>query len=541
MTDFTTAIKQALDTVPSKFRGPGGAIAVLKDGELIDARAWGYADIETHKPLTTETLIPICSITKQMLCGLITDLKSNPTPAMKARNLDINEQFEGALSAALPPGLVDNNGLKIEHLTNQKSGLRDYWALTVLWGAEPEGKFSMEKHIPSTLSKMTSLHFPTGNEFSYCNTNFIVLEKVIEAVTGEAFADLIKDRIFKPASMNTAFIGADTSLHSNSCVGYEGTEATGFTPAVNRIEWAGDAGAVASLNDMIAYEKHIDRSWISNEGWYAVNGQQPVFDDGTPARYGQGLSHLDIEGVSMVRHGGALRGYRLQRTYAPQHRISVVALFNHEAAWGNAADYILFKALGIVPAETTGAVRPGDEWLGNFLDEEARLFFSVARGTAEGTLSITYAGSVESVKVVDSTTAKSRDMTITLDGDRMIITRIGDNRTLHGHRLPTPMKDSLPNTEGIIGTFHCAQLDSKFTIAGDGGMLYGFFEGFLGKGPMHLMRFVGGDVWALSCPRSMDAPAPGEWSIVFKRGNDGAVEGVTVGCWLARKNEYVRS
>jgi D-aminopeptidase len=36
----------------------------------------------------------------------------------------------------------------------------------------------------------------------------------------------------------------------------------------------------------------------------------------------------------------------------------------------------------------------------------------------------------------------------------------------------------------------------------------------------------------------MDAPAPGDWTLAFKRDEAGNVTGMTVGCWLARKIEY---
>ncbi|SSC65155.1 hypothetical protein [Ciceribacter selenitireducens] len=42
------------------------------------------------------------------------------------------------------------------------------------------------------------------------------------------------------------------------------------------------------------------------------------------------------------------------------------------------------------------------------------------------------------------------------------------------------------------------------------------------------------DIRALPCRRSMDAPAPGEWTIQISRHGDGTISGLTIGCWLAR-------
>lgn len=51
--------------VPAKFRVPGAAVAVLKDGEVIAKHVWGYANLETRALVTPNTIFPICSISKQ--------------------------------------------------------------------------------------------------------------------------------------------------------------------------------------------------------------------------------------------------------------------------------------------------------------------------------------------------------------------------------------------------------------------------------------------------------------------------------------------
>ena len=70
--------------------------------------------------------------------------------------------------------------------------------------------------------------------------------------------------------------------------------------------------------------------------------------------------------------------------------------------------------------------------------------------------------------------------------------------------------------------------------------MFGTFEGFLGHSPAQFMRYLGGDVWALANPRGMDAKPPGDWTLVFHRDEKGDVTGVTIGCWLARKIEFVK-
>lgn len=52
-----------LDAVGRRIRGPASAIAVLRNGELVAERVWGFADLDGRVPMIADTQIPICSIT----------------------------------------------------------------------------------------------------------------------------------------------------------------------------------------------------------------------------------------------------------------------------------------------------------------------------------------------------------------------------------------------------------------------------------------------------------------------------------------------
>ena len=87
------------------------------------------------------------------------------------------------------------------------------------------------------------------------------------------------------------------------------------------------------------------------------------FSDGSPASYGFGLVHEKVAGLAATGHGGALRGFRLQRLHIPARRLSVVVLFNHEGDAHAAAVKFAKAALGEVAAEPKSeAVETG--WAG---------------------------------------------------------------------------------------------------------------------------------------------------------------------------------
>ena len=146
------------------------------------------------------------------------------------------------------------------------------------------------------------------------------------------------------------------------------------------------------------------------------------------------------------------------------------------------------------------------------------------------------------LKLTSETTAESPGTKLRLEGDILYVERSDDNRTIRAHRIQPPANAAatLAAAAPVVGTYRCEEAGSTFTVSGEDGVLYGAFDGFLGKGSVWVMRHLGGSVWALGNPRSLDSTPPGDWTIVFEEGEDVKIDRCTVGCWLARRVEYVK-
>jgi CubicO group peptidase (beta-lactamase class C family) len=529
-------VEEVLDKVALRYRGPGGAIAVVKDGELIGQRVWGFADLDQRIPFTAETQMPICSITKQFVCALLIDLERNPPPALAIKG-DVREQLSGHLKELLSPELTSDSELTIDRLCDMQSGLRDYWAMTTLLGSKPDNEFLMARDCGPLLARTKSFQFQPGTEYSYCNLNFHLLARVIERATGESLDKLLEERVLRPAGMSTAFLCPNTAHHPPPCVGYEGDEQHGFYAAINRMEWSGDAGLVVSLTDMIAYERYLDRCYADPQSWYHTAITTPKFKDGNNARYRYGLSHTEIDGVDTMGHGGALRGYRLHRRHAPRERLSVVVMSNSDSGALSPNLEIFQELLQRTKAQAI-PMQPAEGWYGAFLDQDTQLSVVVTKGPRDGEVAISYDGGPEPIKLSTPSQGRSDSMLATIDGDSLSIHRVGDNRILSARRIVP--NESIAKSTFFQGVYHCAEIDSVFHCTGQAGMLYGAFDGYLGRGNAAPMKYLGEDVWALTCPRGLDAPAPGDWTLVFHRDENDSIHGLTVGCWLARRVDFVR-
>ena len=512
-----SSLNRALEALPEKFRGPGGVAGVVADGKVLARQAWGHADMASGQAMTTATRLPICSISKQFTCGVLLGLIGDPA-RLDARIGDFLPRLEGRR-----PTTAD--------LCNMQSGLRDYWALTVTQGAHPDGVFGREDARP-LLARMRTTHFEPGSRYSYSNGNFRILSDLLEDHAGRSLGELYAERLFGPAGMETALLTADTSKPVDGVVGYEGNSEVGFFPATNRIYWTGDAGISASLEDMLAWERYIDATRDDAEGLYRRLSTPQTFNDGATARYGYGLSHETMDGIALTGHGGALRGFRLQRMHTASERLSVVVLLNHEGDAHEAARQLMRAALG--HGELPVPAGPADPaWNGHYLDKANGLLLGVKSDGAA--LDAHYATSSERLHVdANGAMATSPTMALARDGDTIRLTRPGENLDASAVRVTG---NAAP---GLEGRYFSRELEASLEIDKAGIALFGRFEGLLGQGPMHAIYPVGCDVFVLSCQRSMDAPAPGDWTIQVQRGEDGRIRGLVLGCWLARNIAYER-
>ena len=505
------ALEAALAAMPRAYPGPGGAAAVLHRGEVVARHGWGWANAERRIPFTPATLFRLCSITKQFTCAALLDAFSDPG----VLDSDVAARLP-ALTEAPPRTL---------HLAHNQSGLRDYWAVAMLYGAAAEAPFG-DAEAARVIGGTRTLHFAPGTRFSYVNQNFRLLSDILQARAGRSFGEILRARVFDRAGMATAFVAADTRAMPDGTEGYEGTQAAGFRAAENRVIWTGDAALGASLDDMIAWERHVDATREDAEGLYTRLTMKVAYADGRAAEYGFGLSRRRVLGRAATSHGGALRGWRSHRMYLPGERLSVVVMFNHMADAHDAALGLAAAALGEA-RPVADATLPMPDWLGAYIDPDTLLAARIDQH-GEGRVRLRYGQSAEVLDLQADGSAGSLATRLLLTAGGLRMQRPQE----HASVLLRPVAGVA--AADFAGRYCCAELDAVLTVADAGGVPYGAFSGFLGQGRMELLEPIGPDLWALPCPRALDCAPPGDWTLALRRDERGAVAAIVVGCWLAR-------
>ncbi|WCM26561.1 beta-lactamase family protein [Sphingomonas sp. QA11] len=180
----TVAIEQLIQSEMAERGIPGLQLTVVQHGKIIFTGAYGQANIETSTRVTKQTVFPINSISKAVAGVAAMQL-------VEAGKLDLDAPIRTYLEA-LPESW---SGITVRQILNHMSGLPEISDdnLRLLDGAEPEAAWAKVQALPLKLSP--------GTKFDYTQTNYVVMGKIVEKLTGKSYADFVRDRQFDAVGM----------------------------------------------------------------------------------------------------------------------------------------------------------------------------------------------------------------------------------------------------------------------------------------------------------------------------------------------------
>jgi CubicO group peptidase (beta-lactamase class C family) len=304
---------------------PGGAVAVVRAGELVYRAAFGMADVATLAPFRPDHRFPIASVTKHMTVFCLLLLEREGLVSLDDR---VADKFPGLLNVDAP--------ITVRHLAANTSGLRDYITLATYAG----GRLITDLRSPTIerlIRGQTSLNFAPGAEYSYSNSNFVVLSWIIARLTGRTFAEAMRERLFAPLGMDdTAVIVRSTDVPGNAVTGYAGVHAP-FAPWHWDMDLAGEGGVWSTLDDLIRWERNLSRPVVGSAEIVRRMGAVQPLNDGKPSEYALGLRRGLVCGHPWEGHSGGWEGYRSFHLRLPQQDVGIIVIANHTAEIGTAA------------------------------------------------------------------------------------------------------------------------------------------------------------------------------------------------------------
>jgi CubicO group peptidase (beta-lactamase class C family) len=165
----------------------GATIAVVKDGKLLFAKGYGYADVEKKKPVSAqETLFRPGSVSKLFTWTAIMQL-------YEQGKLDLDKDINQYLDYKIPDAFDKPITLKnvLTHTPGFEEQIKDLFTTDT---TKPNLGQYLKTHIPARI-------YPPGTVPAYSNYATAVAGYIVERVSGRPFEDYVNENIFKPLKM----------------------------------------------------------------------------------------------------------------------------------------------------------------------------------------------------------------------------------------------------------------------------------------------------------------------------------------------------
>jgi CubicO group peptidase (beta-lactamase class C family) len=326
---------------------PSISLAVVKDGVIVLAKAYGLSRLDPPEAATPATRYDVGSVAKQFTAAAVLLLAEDGRLSLD----DPVGRFFPAATAA--------SDVTLKQVLSHTAGYRNYWVLDY---TPPFMRTAMSPRAIVDQWATQPLDFPPGSKWSYSNTGYTVAGAVVEQVSGTRLEAFLQTRVFKPLEMRSAGAFHPSVRQPADAQGY-----ARFASAPPRraepppIEWSFAAGGIGmTAEDLARWDLSVMSQSLLSPASYLAQQTEARLPDGSGTHYGLGVFLSTAGGHRVVQHNGIGVGFLAENRIYPDDRAAVVVLSNAEyggRAQSELADGIQAILLG-PPAPITGPPAP---------------------------------------------------------------------------------------------------------------------------------------------------------------------------------------
>jgi CubicO group peptidase (beta-lactamase class C family) len=347
--DFVTAAMKAWNV-------PGLAMAVVKDGEAVYLKGFGYRDVEQQLPVTPDTLFAIGSCSKAFttfVMGTLVDEGKLDWETPVRTYIPWFKLYDPFATERITP----------RDLVTHRSGLPRHDAV---WynnlGASREELVRRLAYLEPSADLRA--------KWQYNNLMFLTAGYLVETITGKPWEDAVRDRVFGPLGMKDSnFSVLDSQKAADFAWPYREKDDQLERIPFRVITNVGPAGSInSSVRDMAQWLK-VQSGGGKLDGQAVIKAstladiQTPHMATGQPAErpeisagdYGLGWMIDVYRGHKRVHHGGGIDGFISQVQVLPQDGLGIVVLTNSETGLSTiVAQTALDRLLKLDPIDWNG-------------------------------------------------------------------------------------------------------------------------------------------------------------------------------------------
>jgi beta-lactamase family protein len=328
--------------------------------------------------------------------------------------------------------------------------------------------------------RQRALNFAPGTRYLYSNSNFMLLGRIVEQVSGESLAGFLDRCIFAPLGMTmTRHTPSTTELVPGLATGYMPAP-NGWRRALHNFPLHGEGGLVSSVEDLALWHAQFGLPRRYAETLDTALTALTPFVNGEPNTYARGLRIKSYRGIRAVGHDGLWPGFKTSFVRVPDHGAAVICISNdatsdpHELAF-QVIDAMIEGAHGVHPVPPMPDWAGSAELTGRYLNRDTGATVDIARDAKDRVTASVNGVATFLVPSADGRLATSRgsgDFTLRFDGAAIEVERdAGVTETLRrvapGARLPADLPGSYANADtAATWTIAATDTGAELRVAG---------------------------------------------------------------------------
>ncbi len=288
---------------------PGCAVAVSQNGKMVINRAYGSADLERNVPLTPASVLDAGSVRKQFVAAAVLLL-------VEEGKLSLTDDVRKHI-----PELPDyGHKVSIDHMLTHTSGIRDWQPLLNLAGGDPDGL--------SMILRQREINFAPGEEWSYSNSNYVLLPEIIKRLTGMPFSEFARKRLFEPLGMRLSAHPEDPLfLIKNRALAYSKVKDQWKMDMYLGNDRGGAGGLFTTAADLVTWNEAIMNNRLGEFVSQKLQ-EQTTLKNGRKLSYARAL-FVETRGKDkLVWHSGGAAGYSARSIWLPDQKLSLALMCN---------------------------------------------------------------------------------------------------------------------------------------------------------------------------------------------------------------------
>lgn len=297
-----------------------GQVLVAKGNKVLFSKGYGLSDPkdENSPVITQDTVFEAGSLTKQITAAAVMLLVKN-------HKISLDDKLSKYL-----PEYKHGEKITIRMLLNMRSGLTDCInAADEYFPKKVSRQIDMlqlknqpiEEDIVIKYLYDAPLLAPPDSTYFYCNTNYIILAKIIEQVSGVSYQEYIQKNIFDRCKMNSS----NLQFQQTDAKGYDHRGRYYSIPASLAVG-CGDLNTSAA--DLLKWNYAFSKGKIVPKKIF----MQMIETDSS---YGFGVYHKD----NMIFHGGTTNVFNAYNAYYMDSGLSIIVLSNNSITKTNTAGF----------------------------------------------------------------------------------------------------------------------------------------------------------------------------------------------------------